>query len=261
MRESNQRIENLRQEYSALTGFYGTVINWRFATATVFLGAVAFILGKESLTQEHYLILIAFTIGMWIIELRNRSIFRRILERARKIERIWGYPNLVAGYAFFGQMTRRIAREEAIKWNKTLEQLPEEGYDPTNVFWFAPTQRFGKYLTHSVGLDILFASTLLYGVWKSEMFQFAISYYFVNNSFDVSNDIAIKLFVGSIVMLLGYRLAFFPRISNNSSTIEAMCKPTNTRINVTVFIGFVVFFIGVAAILVSAFFPNWLRGL
>jgi len=99
----NDRDEFLRTEYTALSQYFGTVITFRFTTASFFIAAVALVLGIEEPEQHHYLLLLLLSLGAWIVELRNRSLSENLVRRAYEIER--GWANYQAGeLPFFTHM-------------------------------------------------------------------------------------------------------------------------------------------------------------
>jgi hypothetical protein len=65
----NDRGEFLRTEYTVLSQYFGTVITFRFTTASFFLAAVALVLQIEDLEWHHYLLLLMLSLGIWIVEL------------------------------------------------------------------------------------------------------------------------------------------------------------------------------------------------
>lgn len=70
----NDRGEFLRTEYVALSQYFGTVIIFRFTTVSFFIAAVALVLGLTKPETHHYLLLLALSLGIWIVELRNRAL-------------------------------------------------------------------------------------------------------------------------------------------------------------------------------------------
>lgn len=136
----------LRVEYTALSAYFGTVTTFRFTTASFFLAAVALVLRIEDLERHHYLLLLTLSLGIWIVELRNRSLSRNLVQRAHQIERAWSETGRLP---FFTHM---------IPPNDSDWYL-----DRAQMLWFLlPSMRF---ITHTVGLDLVYLSVIAYSGW------------------------------------------------------------------------------------------------
>jgi hypothetical protein len=140
----NDRDEFLRTEYKALVEYFGKIITFRFTTVSFFLAAVAFVLGRANPEWHHYLLLLAFSLGVWIVELRNRSLSGNLVCRAKEIELRWANNEK----PFFTHM------------------IPPKGVwypDRAQMLWFLlPSMRF---ITHTVGLDVVYLSVIAYSGW------------------------------------------------------------------------------------------------
>jgi hypothetical protein len=105
-----------------------------------------------------FLLLFTVSLGVWIVELRNRAIFHNLLRRAWQIEEAW--RDLAKGeLPFYTHMTPR----DAARWD---ERIPERLRTPdqTRVLGF---RRFSaRLVSHSVGLDILYLSVMGYAMWS-----------------------------------------------------------------------------------------------
>jgi hypothetical protein len=145
-------------EYNNLTRYFSTVITFRFTTASFFIAAVALFLGLKDASFLHYLLLFLLAIGIWIVELRNRAIFHNLLERGWAIEKNWADHDK-GDLPFLTHMTPVSAA-------KKYPSIPREArvFDKTRILW---SPRFsGKYLTHTVGLDIVYISVLAFSLWS-----------------------------------------------------------------------------------------------
>jgi len=153
----NQKGDFLRTEYSALSNYHNRVITFRFTTVAFFIAAVAFILRIDKLDFEHYLLLLLISLGIWIIELRNRAIFDNLLRRGRKIEEYWGSINR-GDLPFYSHMT-------PIEIYKDRKIVPDnvQFFDKTRIAGF---HRFSaRYISHTLGLDIVYLSVIGYSIW------------------------------------------------------------------------------------------------
>jgi hypothetical protein len=89
-----EETENLRTEYTALTSYSTTVVNFRFTVLGLYLAAVGIILGGKQPTWEIYFLLCLITICVFMIELRNQSLLKNISNRGMQIEhKYWGYSS------------------------------------------------------------------------------------------------------------------------------------------------------------------------
>jgi len=83
--------DDVRCEYSALSSFHNSVVSYRFTLLGFFVAAVGIILGGD-VTIDKAFLLLALTIAMYIVELRNRVLYYEMTKRAMQIEReCWGY--------------------------------------------------------------------------------------------------------------------------------------------------------------------------
>ena len=88
----DQDPENLRAEYSALSAYFNTVVTFRFTTLGFYLAAVALICGGEAPSRSRAFVLLVITVSLYLVELRNRTLYKNLSDRAMQIEREgWGY--------------------------------------------------------------------------------------------------------------------------------------------------------------------------
>lgn len=162
-KDTNDGGEVLRTEYAALAQYFGTVIGFRFTAAGLFLAGAAFLIPKvHEMGWPGYLLLFGIGVGMWIVELRNRSVIHLLLKQGRAIEAEWGYPQSSERFGLFGAMRSEEAAREARERNVEFSKIPVPALTPTRVLWFAPTMAFAKYLTHTVGLDLLYLGVIIF---------------------------------------------------------------------------------------------------
>jgi hypothetical protein len=146
--------EFLRVEYTALAEYYGKIITFRFTTASFFVAAVALVLQIASPKPAHYVLLFAVSLGIWLVELRNRSIFRSLLSRAWAIESRWATAD---SPPLFMNMAPSEVPEELSHGKLPLVR------DETRILLLP---RFhAPIATHTVGFDILYLSVMSFSVW------------------------------------------------------------------------------------------------
>lgn len=115
----------------------------RFQTLSLFLVAVGWIASAEP-DRRNGGLLVGLTIGMWVLEARNRALSRKSAERALQIESVyWGYRNSddVPYYATFhsGSTTE-------LGWAQRL------------------LNHIRPNISHSWALDIIFMTVMIYAV-------------------------------------------------------------------------------------------------
>jgi len=149
----------LRTEYTALARYFGTVITFRFTTAAFFIAAVALVLGINQPTPAHHVLLFAISLGIWIVELRNRSVFENLLRRAWRIEEAWARPN-DGQLPLFQHMAPIGAAKEGHSIPESLRK-----YDQSRILWFGHYFS-ARHISHTLGFDILYLSVMAYSVWS-----------------------------------------------------------------------------------------------
>ena len=144
-----QMSENLRTEYQALCSYFGNIITFRFMVLGFFLAAVGLIVSSEKVPTPGP-ILIAFAASIWLIDIRNRVLMYQLLQRVRKIENLWRaeaptYFPIALGHHYLWRNRVRIR----FFWRKR---------------YAGPRDILGKAGTHSGGIDLILALTVLYGL-------------------------------------------------------------------------------------------------
>lgn len=164
-----ERPENLRTEYSALTSYYETVITFRFTTVGFFLAATGLIV-QSGMTYDKTILLLVLTLGAWIVEIRNRTIFSAILDRATQIEEDWDFQ----GGDQFTPLFRRMIR---IGLWKKIKKKKQKSKDPRPMISKFPWSKIKFFvlslpcpeevLTHSLWLDLIYGGVLLFTIRKT----------------------------------------------------------------------------------------------
>jgi hypothetical protein len=148
-----------RTEYEALAAYYGTVVTYRFTTASFFLAAVAIVLGLADPGDQHYWLLTALTVGIWIVEIRNRGIFAKLLDRAYELEGDWA-DHRGGDLPLFTHLTaRRAARLRSWAIPATSQRL-----DEVRASGLPPFR--SNLVSHTLGLDLVYGSVLAFCLWN-----------------------------------------------------------------------------------------------
>ena len=87
--EFKLKDEFLLTEYSAVSSYFNQVINFRFVTFGFFITVVGFIFSNKPNSGDGTFsgcIIIALTVIVWLLELRNRSLSKTLTGRGMEIE-------------------------------------------------------------------------------------------------------------------------------------------------------------------------------
>ena len=96
--KEEQRLENIRTEYGAISAKLNQLPSFRFALAGFYLAAVGVIASRAKPAGVHFILLIGLTLVLWLIDLRTRALLANISNRGKQIEtRDWGYAGWITG--------------------------------------------------------------------------------------------------------------------------------------------------------------------
>jgi len=157
--------QDIRIEYSALISYHNSIITHRFTLLGLFLAAVGIII-KDGVSPQDALFILALTIALYIVELRNRVLYTRMSKRAMEIEKIhWGLiqynrdENISELPLFcrfrYNELKDELKKEPSVDLKNELEAKPK--------FW----NKWEVCLlpaSHSLGLDLLYCSVAFYAV-------------------------------------------------------------------------------------------------
>jgi hypothetical protein len=164
-KESKPDPDDVRTEYAALIDFHNSVVSHRFTLVGFYLATIGLIAGKDVNFLEACLIL-GLTISMYMMELRNRTLYTQMGRRATDIEINYWKLNRKntddTGLPLFCTMRSDDVSKEIL--NKlTKKQLNDLKEHPK--FW-------GRWkvpllqANHSRGLDFLYAAVAVYAIIK-----------------------------------------------------------------------------------------------
>jgi hypothetical protein len=163
--ESKPNPDDVRTEYAALIDFHNSVVSHRFTLVGFYLAAIGLIAGKDVNFLEACLIL-GLTISMYMMELRNRTLYTQMGRRAIAIEvNYWKLnrkDNGDTGLPLFCTMRQSELPEEI---RKTLTSKQHDDLEEHPRFW-------GRWkipllqANHSRGLDFLYAVVAVYAITK-----------------------------------------------------------------------------------------------
>jgi hypothetical protein len=164
MNDNTLDPDNVRTEYNALIAFHNSVVTYRFTLLGFFAAAVAFIAKAKQETPEAILLLF-LTIGLYIVERRNRILYTQMAERAIEIERKHWKLNRSndksddkpdTGLPLFCMLRMDLLPADLIN---ELSDDQKKDYKRRRSFWM-------RMLSHSRGLDIVYLSVMLYSIWS-----------------------------------------------------------------------------------------------
>jgi hypothetical protein len=157
--------DDVRTEYTALVEFHNSVVAHRFTLVGFYLASIGLIAGQNIGFSEACLIF-GLTAAMYIMELRNRTLYTQMGQRALHIEQhYWGLnrkPNMDTGLPLFS-MIRQNDLPDKIKQTLTEQQKKQHAEKPK--FW-GHWKIPGLPANHSRGLDLLYLTVALYAVSK-----------------------------------------------------------------------------------------------
>ena len=140
--------EDLRTEYSVIGSYTNALTSARFQTVAIYLAAIGLIVSRGKPDRLTAALILAISLGLWILDLRNRDVLWRLGERGIWIEcKLWDYPidrdSKKGGRGFFldGRVPARF---------RTLTSDPVPNPFPR---WF---------LTHAFGIDLVFLGVIGY---------------------------------------------------------------------------------------------------
>ena len=109
---SDDDQENLRTEYQSLSQFFNTVVTFRFTVLGFFLAALALLL-STGLTPTKGIAILLIDTALWLVELRNRTLYDNLSARGMQIEREnWGYSGARAYHPFFSHLYKSRPLED-----------------------------------------------------------------------------------------------------------------------------------------------------
>lgn len=159
--------DNLRTEYTALSSYFGTVITFRFTTLGLYLAAAGLILQAATLvSSEKGFLLLCVTLPIWIVELRNRTIFRDLVNRGMEIENVWNAGSEKAPKRFYQCMTRD---KNDVNKSSFVAGAPRPLVGLRFFVWDIPlskckNKKVPRVLSHTFGIDLLYLIMVLHGL-------------------------------------------------------------------------------------------------
>ncbi|WP_133511439.1 hypothetical protein [Candidatus Thiosymbion oneisti] len=162
---NNYDPENIRQEYIAVVGYHGSLVNSRFTIAGLYVAAIGFLAGAILAKDVSWItraggsgLACWLTLSLWILELRSRALFTNVAHRGIDIEH--NYWNLIDDEWFDGFFSRQYKEPpNHDHLSETLARRMEP--DRPRFGWSKKplSQSISKFVSHSMGLDLLYAGS------------------------------------------------------------------------------------------------------
>ncbi len=150
----NPDQDNLRTEYTSISQFFNTVVTFRFTTLSLYLAAVGFIF-SGSLSDEKYILLIGISVPLWLIELRNRSLYKELAGRGMQIEReYWGYKGPRAYESFYSRIMRIKPQDS---------EAPDPPPPANTVLW---NREIRINVSHTKAFDLLYLFIIAFSAFN-----------------------------------------------------------------------------------------------
>lgn len=159
--------DEIRAEHRACVDYHTALVNSRFTIIGFYIAALGFLGGtifKEDVGPEAKLtisfVAIWITSCLWIIELRTRALFTNIAYRGIEIER--RYWKLDAMSGFFSRQHKIPINIDAIHNTESRRNNPDRpvlGWNKNPI-----SLKLSRYISHSMGLDLLFSGLLLFWI-------------------------------------------------------------------------------------------------
>lgn len=140
---------DLRAEYAVIGSYITAMTGMRFQTVTIFLAAVGLLATSGNQSPRTGVLILVVSIGLWILDLRNREVLRRLGDRGIHIEkREWQYKDEGAANpsGFFLDRDKRAG----------IRLL---GFGP----WVLPNL-LSRFLNHAFAIDIVFLGVVGYAI-------------------------------------------------------------------------------------------------
>ncbi len=154
---------NVNAEYAALISYHNSIVTHRFTLLGFFVATVG-IVAKDGMGMLTAFLVLVFTIALYMVEHRNRALYTQMSNRAMEIEmNYWKLNRSNAedkGLPLFCRF-RQNELPDDLKRNLTDEQKKEFEAKPKFFKkWEIPLLP----ASHSMGLDLLYASVAIYAI-------------------------------------------------------------------------------------------------
>ena len=147
----------VQTEYEAICANLNQLASFRFTLIGFYVAAMG-LMSSASPGREKFILMLWISVCFWILELRNRGLHTNMSDRGMQIERnYWGYRGKRAYEPFISRW-----RKEKPANDPEADEPSELSKDSVKLFvWKA---KLPGFVSHSLGLDLLFSGAIVYSV-------------------------------------------------------------------------------------------------
>jgi hypothetical protein len=141
---SKASVDDIRAEYISICSAINQFASLRFTLAGLYITGVGVLaVADNKLVYAKFILIIALTVCLWVVDLRTRELIENLIRRGSQIEvNEWGYAD---------------ASKQPKPFITSLRTRNSENID--FLFW-----HISAPVTHSLGLDLLFSSIFIYSL-------------------------------------------------------------------------------------------------
>ena len=149
--------KNVQTEYEAICANLNQLASFRFTLIGFYVAAMG-LMSSASPDRDKFILMLWISMCFWILELRNRGLHTNMSDRGMQIERdYWGYRGKRAYEPFISH------------WRKEKPVNDTEADEPSklnkdSVKLFVWKAELPSFVSHSLGLDLLFSGAIIYSV-------------------------------------------------------------------------------------------------
>ena len=163
--------EDIRIEYQVVSDYHSSIVSSRFTVAGLYVAAIGFVAGAVFSADTSWwarwagsVLALWLSICLWVLELRSRALFTNIAHRGIEIEhKYWGLTDIETEWfnGFFSRMYKEPPNSNHGS-NGELDRRKEP--DRPRFAWSRKplSVQLSKYISHSMGLDLLFLGGIVF---------------------------------------------------------------------------------------------------
>jgi hypothetical protein len=141
------QTEDRRAKYKAVVDYEIAMTQARFQTLAIFIAAVGFVVGRGHLSRPTAALFLLITVGLWIVDLRNRDVLAKWRSVGRDLEEeMLDGDELDQTLDGWGRLfpPERLGRNKELKLGVFATKHPIKG-------------RMAGVLVHQFGIDVIFS--------------------------------------------------------------------------------------------------------
>jgi hypothetical protein len=152
--EPMTQTEDRRAKYKAVVDYEIAMTQARFQTLAIFIAAVGFVVGRGHLSRPTAALFLLITVGLWIVDLRNRDVLAKWRSVGRDLEEeMLDGDELDQTLDGWGRLfpPERLGRNKELKLGVFATKHPIKG-------------RMAGVLVHQFGVDVIFSAVIGFAV-------------------------------------------------------------------------------------------------